>query len=404
MKTIKTYEDFINEEINLKKALATGALAAGMALSNPAHSQTTNVKSDTIEMSKDETAFTYVEEEAEFPGGYTALTNYIKSNMRYPSNKDVSGRVFLEFVVEKNGTISNIEVTRGIEDYPEFEIEAIRLLENSPKWKPAKNDGKYVRSVHRLPITFKYDSSKITQSNNPISNVSIINKDQVSDIKNYETMASIKLPKDFDPANAKIYSSLLWDSNIPNAPFGGMFFIHTPKLSFFIDVKSTWKNFSGEYGIKNWVEIESFVEEYNTWQTSYGSFTRVHHDKNVSVGALDHKRVFDIGISKSISKSESFDLRAYIGCGLSISKTDIFEKTEELYREYTHYAALGYDTDWSEPDMYLTYDKVATTYENKLNITSGLLFDFKSGFQMGIGYDTQPRGINLMIGFTMGKH
>ena len=404
MKTIKTYEDFVNEEINLKKVLTTGALAAGMAFSNPATSQTINAKSDTIEMSKDETAFSYVEEDPEFPGGYTALINYINSNMRYPSNKDVSGKVFLEFVVEKDGLISNIEVTKGIEDYPEFGIEATRLLENSPKWKPGKNGGKYVRSIHRLPITFKYDSKNITQSKTSINNVSTINRDQVSDIKNYDTMTSIKLPKDFDHNNAKIYSSFLWDSNIPNAPFGGMIFIHTPKLSFFIDVKSTWKNFSGEYGIKNWVEIESFVEEYNTWQTSYGSFTRVHHDKTISVGALDHKRVFDIGISKTISKSKSFDLRAYIGCGLSLTKTEIFEETLELYREYTHYAALGYDTEWSEPDIYLTYDKVATIYENKLNITSGLLFDFKSGFQMGIGYDTQPRGINLMIGFTMGKH
>ena len=157
MKTIKTYEDFVNEEINLKKVLTTGALAAGMAFSNPATSQTINAKSDTIEMSKDETAFSYVEEDPEFPGGYTALINYINSNMRYPSNKDVSGKVFLEFVVEKDGLISNIEVTKGIEDYPEFGIEATRLLENSPKWKPGKQGGQPVPVYFDVPVNFKIE-------------------------------------------------------------------------------------------------------------------------------------------------------------------------------------------------------------------------------------------------------
>lgn len=407
MKTIKTYEDFVNEEINLKKTLATGALAAGMAFSNPATSQTTNFKSDTIEMSKDETAFPYVEEDPEFPGGYTALMKYINSNMKYPSNKDVSGKVFLEFVVEKDGSIGSIEVTKGIDDYPEFENEAIRLLENCPKWKPGKIGGKYVRSIYRLPITFKYDSNSISQLNNSVKSVTSINTDQVSNIKNYDTMASIKIPKDFDHNNAKVYASFLWDSNIPNAPWGGILFIHSPKLSFFVDIKSTWKTYTSpepDIMIDNWIKESSFSEQYNTWETSYGSYTKVQHDQTISSGSVEHKRIFDIGISKTIDKSESLNLRAYIGCGLSISKTEMFKKTEDFYWEYTHYAAAGFDVPWELQDQSIRYDKVLTTYEKKLNITSGLLFDFENGLQMGIGFDTQPAGVNLMLGFTIGKH
>ena len=408
MKNIKTYEDFVNEEINLKKALATGALAAGMAFSNPATSQTTNIKSDNIEMSKEETAFSFVEEDPEFPGGHTSLMNYINSNMKYPSNKDVSGKVFLEFVVEKDGSIGDIEVTKGIEDYPEFENEAIRLLENCPKWKPGKIGGKYVRSIYRLPITFKYNpSNTITQSNTPIKSVTKIDSSQVSSIKNYETMASINLPKEFDPNRSKIYASFLYDVNIPNAPLGGIMFIHSPKLSFFVEIKSSWKTFTSpdpDIMIEDWTKESFFRDSYITWQTSYGSYTREYHDKTISSGSVEHKRIFDIGISKTIDNSESLDLKAYIGCGPSITKTEMYQKIENVWWEYSHYAAAGIDVPYTSIDQNTYYEKVSTKYESSLNITGGLLFDFNSGYQMGIGFDTKPAGINLMIGFTINKY
>lgn len=105
----------------------------------------------------EEPILTFVEEEANFIGGYTELNNYIKKNMKYPSiakDMGISGKVIVKFIVEKDGSISNVEVESGMTECKECNEEAIRLLKNSPKWKPAKNDGKSVRTIVRIPIKF----------------------------------------------------------------------------------------------------------------------------------------------------------------------------------------------------------------------------------------------------------
>jgi hypothetical protein len=405
MKTIKTYEDFVNEEINLKKALTTGALAAGMAFSNPVASQTTNIKSDTIEISKDETAFSFVEEDPEFPGGYTALMKYIKSNMKYPSNKDISGKVFLEFVVEKDGLIGGIEVIKGIDDYPEFENEAIRLLENSPKWKPGKIGGKYVRSIQRLPITFKYDSNNITQSNSPIKSVTNINTEEVSNIKNYDTVKSVKLPKGFDPNNAYMKSTFLFNSNLPSVPFGGMVFIHSNDISFFIDIKSNLK-WRGELGVdvNDWVEEPTQITPYSKIPMYSGSesYTQLHKYKAVDKGEVEHKRMINIGLAKTIQVDKTLNLKAYIGCGIYNTEKELVTRIHEYEWTYYHWHYIQ-QNDWYDYNDLGTDYIIKKEYNTKLNVTGGLLFDFASGFSMGFGFDSNPGGVNLSLGFNIGK-
>jgi periplasmic protein TonB len=100
--------------------------------------------------------FTIVEEIAEPIGGKTAFYKYITENMKYPAlarRMNVSGRVFCEFVVNRDGSIQDVKVVRGIG--AGCDEEAVRVLQGAPPWKPAKQRGKAVRSRFHMPLTFK---------------------------------------------------------------------------------------------------------------------------------------------------------------------------------------------------------------------------------------------------------
>lgn len=102
-------------------------------------------------------------EKAQFPGGNDAMFEYIQKNLNYPE-KSVEGKVTLRFMVGKNGEIENVHVLEGIvPGCPECQQEAIRVVESMPKWKPAMNGGKAVRSYFNLPISFK--TSQDTENN-----------------------------------------------------------------------------------------------------------------------------------------------------------------------------------------------------------------------------------------------
>ena len=93
---------------------------------------------------------------AEFPGGMAAFKTYIQNKMEYPMiaiENGVQGRVVVSFIVEKDGSISNATVTRGVD--PHLDKEALRIINAMPKWKPAIKGGNYVRFKTSLPINFK---------------------------------------------------------------------------------------------------------------------------------------------------------------------------------------------------------------------------------------------------------
>ncbi|PWH84933.1 energy transducer TonB [Brumimicrobium oceani] len=96
-----------------------------------------------------------VDKEANFPGGAVEMMNYIGENVKYPEismeNGD-QGKVFVEFVVNTDGSLSQIKVLRGVSK--EIDVEAVRVVKNMPKWIPAENEGEKVRSMARLPINF----------------------------------------------------------------------------------------------------------------------------------------------------------------------------------------------------------------------------------------------------------
>lgn len=96
-----------------------------------------------------------VEQMPEFPGGELELFKYLGSNTKYPElamSVGISGTSYVQFVVEKDGSISNVETTRGIGGG--CDEEAVRVVQDMPKWNPGMHKGKPVRVTYKLPVKF----------------------------------------------------------------------------------------------------------------------------------------------------------------------------------------------------------------------------------------------------------
>lgn len=99
---------------------------------------------------------TYAEEEPTFNGGNTALYHFISENVVYPQisiEQRDQGKVFVEFIIEKSGEITNAKIVRGVS--PELDKEAIRVIEKMPPWNPGTQSGKPVRTRFTIPINFR---------------------------------------------------------------------------------------------------------------------------------------------------------------------------------------------------------------------------------------------------------
>ncbi|MCQ2326506.1 MAG: energy transducer TonB [Bacteroidales bacterium] len=106
----------------------------------------------------DDVTFVVLEEYPEFPGGMEALMDFLSKNIKYPEaakEQGIEGRVFVTFVVEKNGSVNNVKVVRDIGGG--CGEEAARVVKMMPKWKPGKQNGKVVRTQFNLPIKFSLD-------------------------------------------------------------------------------------------------------------------------------------------------------------------------------------------------------------------------------------------------------
>lgn len=103
-----------------------------------------------------EEIFTVVEQAPEFPGGQSELMKYLSSSIRYPEiavENGIQGRVIVQFVVERDGSATQVEVARGVD--PSLDKEAIRVVKEMPKWKPGQQRGKPVRTKFTLPVQFR---------------------------------------------------------------------------------------------------------------------------------------------------------------------------------------------------------------------------------------------------------
>ncbi len=107
---------------------------------------------------KEDIVYVVVEQVAEFPGGEEALYKYLKDNIVYPNiarQTGIEGKVYIRFVVEKDGSISNVKVMRDIGGG--CGEEAMRVVKSMPKWKPAKQQTRTVRSEFNLPVNFSFN-------------------------------------------------------------------------------------------------------------------------------------------------------------------------------------------------------------------------------------------------------
>ena len=106
---------------------------------------------------EEEVVFVVVETMPEFPGGQAALFKYLSENVKYPviaQENGIQGRVICQFVVNKDGSIVDVEVVRSGGD-ASLDKEAVRVIKSMPKWKPGKQRGKAVRVKYTVPVNFK---------------------------------------------------------------------------------------------------------------------------------------------------------------------------------------------------------------------------------------------------------
>ena len=120
-----------------------------------ANAQKIVVKKKATTQDTSQKVYDVVEQMPSFPGGQAEMMRYLAKNAKYPKDayeQKISGRVLVQFVVEKNGSISNVKIMKSI--FPSLDKEAMRLVKNMPRWTPGKQNGKAVRVKYTVPVSF----------------------------------------------------------------------------------------------------------------------------------------------------------------------------------------------------------------------------------------------------------
>ena len=187
--------------------------------------------------------FAFVEEMPEFPGGVDSMDAFIEKNIRFPESmlqNQISGKVYVQFVVEKDGTLSNVRVLRDIGGG--CGTEALRLVRCMPQWKPGKQNGKPVRCQYTLPIRFYPDRSG-EESNTSSEQVAPAAKDECQGvIKGYVKDAESGEPLPF--ANVAVYKDGIMVGGT-QTDFDGLFALKNLKPGKY-DVKFRFVGYSSE--------------------------------------------------------------------------------------------------------------------------------------------------------------
>lgn len=140
------------EEVNqaITAVVGTGAPSAVVA-SGPV--------GPVVEVDDDDRIYEVVEENAQFPGGDEACMKWLTEHLKYPAicqEQGVQGRVFVSFVVNKDGSIVDVEIKRSPDN--NLSKEAERVVKSMPKWKPARQGNRTVRSRFNLPVMFRLNN------------------------------------------------------------------------------------------------------------------------------------------------------------------------------------------------------------------------------------------------------
>ena len=164
------------EEISVAKVNDLAAIVEAKAIKSTEESvQISTVSQDTVKVNYVPTevsrklqgtaVFEVVEEMPEFPGGVDAMMEYLQKELRYPESakeKGIQGRVTVQFIIDKEGNVTNSKVTRSVDK--DMDAEAIRLVKAMPKWKPGMQKGKAVAVKYTVPVVFRLEGGKTVNS------------------------------------------------------------------------------------------------------------------------------------------------------------------------------------------------------------------------------------------------
>ena len=107
---------------------------------------------------EDNTVYSAYDEAPVFKGGTVGISQFVGTNLKFPkkARKDkVAGDVVVEFVIEKDGSVGDINITSSLT--PECDQAVVDMVKKMPKWTPARKDNKDVRSLYTMPVSFKFD-------------------------------------------------------------------------------------------------------------------------------------------------------------------------------------------------------------------------------------------------------
>lgn len=148
---IKTQEEIMNSKAAIAFANVTGNDENGAVL----HKKDI-LAEETVRPTEDMKVHEIVEQMPAFPGGASAMMQWLSSHIKYPTvaeENGIQGRVICSFVVGKDGSISNITVLKGVD--PSLDKEATRVIAAMPRWIPGKQNGQAVNVKYTLPVTFR---------------------------------------------------------------------------------------------------------------------------------------------------------------------------------------------------------------------------------------------------------
>ncbi len=157
---IKKDEDVAPEdELKSQDELAKTAIAIGsfdVKGNDEAAGEILKAQEVIVQEKVEEQVFDVVEQMPQFPGGDAALFEYLSTHIKYPAiaeENGVQGRVIVTFVVERDGSITDVKVVKAVD--PSLDREAARVVAGMPKWIPGKQNGAAVRVKYTVPVTFR---------------------------------------------------------------------------------------------------------------------------------------------------------------------------------------------------------------------------------------------------------
>jgi len=143
----------------MKKQIFLAMMASVLMLSSSVNLMATTPENNPTE-DKQERVFDVVEVMPQYPGGIPQMMKFIVSNIKYPKDaikKGMQGAVVVQFVVEPDGSVSNVHVVRSV--FPSLDTEAVRMVKAMPKWSPGMQNGKPVRVRFNVPIRFSLNGN-----------------------------------------------------------------------------------------------------------------------------------------------------------------------------------------------------------------------------------------------------